>query len=78
MRAWNETCSDEVLDAAIERGKVRLADLQRVLTLTAQRMSVSEIARLMCCSRKKVIWMQHVNDMRTTMGRYPVLEARVS
>jgi biotin operon repressor len=50
------------------RGRKRIQDFMAVLTLTAQRRSVSEIAQQLDCSRNRVIWVQHVLSLRTQRG----------
>lgn len=69
MNAWNLTVSDERLDELNLRAKAVLLELQQVLTCTYQRKPVSEIARLLGCSRPKVIWMQHVLHLRNGKGK---------
>lgn len=72
MNAWNVNASDDRLEELNLRGKRRLVELQSVLTYTYQRKSVSEIARLLDCSRPKVIWMQHVLRLRDgELGTWP-------
>jgi hypothetical protein len=67
--AWNLDLDDYALDEAIQRGRHRLQDFMLVLTLTARRRSVSEIAKQLDCSRDRVIWVQHVLALRTQRGR---------
>lgn len=66
--AWNERMTDEQLEQLNMRAKYVLSQLQVVTTHTYQRKSVSEIARLLGCSRNMVIWMQHVLQMRNGRG----------
>lgn len=63
--SWNVDVSVERLEELNIRGKAVLVELQAVLTYTYQRRTVSEIARMLGCSRPKVIWMQHVLQLRT-------------
>lgn len=79
--SWNEKLSEEELEERMLRGRARLSVLQRVLTHTYGRLSVSEIARQLGCSRRKVIWLQHVLELRTArgteetgLGHYPLLQ----
>ena len=68
-KAWNLEVSEEVLQERVLRARRVLAELQTVLTNTGNRKSVSEIARALECSRPKVIWMQHVLQLRRGEGR---------
>lgn len=62
--AWNLELDEAALDEVILRGRRRLQDFMAVLTLTAQRRNVTDIARQVDCSRDRVIWAQHVLGMR--------------
>jgi hypothetical protein len=65
MDAWNLKVSEEQLEQLNIRAKAVMIQLQSVLTGTYQRKSVSEIARTLGCTRDKVIWMQHVLQLRS-------------
>ena len=65
--SWNITATDEQLDEAAIRGKRVMADMQQVLTWTYQRVSVSEMARRLGCSRNTIadMWV----TLRQVSGR---------
>lgn len=68
MDAWNVRVSDEQLEQLNLRAKGVLLKLQSCLMHTYNRRSVSEIARLLDCSRPTVMWMQHVLELRPAPG----------
>lgn len=76
--SWNEKLPDEVLhERCMVRGRSIISELQRVLTLTYDRQTVSAIAETLSMTRERVRYLQHVLELRNGrgqdegLGRYP-------
>lgn len=80
--AWNQRLDDDELDVRVARGRARVQELMSVLTLTAQRRSVAEIAEQLGRGRDFVRWAQHALRLQTAgldggrrgegLGRWPL------
>ena len=67
--SWNERLTEEELhERCMVRGRRVLSQIQRVLTLTYERQTVSAIATALSIPRERVRYLQHVLELRNGRG----------